>query len=122
LNVAIGNAPDDDIQLMFVNLIDAMTPWHIRILKFFQDPEGLGRQKGMTPDAIRMGAPATLLERFYPDLGGQREFYDLIIKELYSGGLFSLDSLHTTMTAQGMFERRTTRLGDAFFSFVTSPI
>lgn len=51
---------------MFVNLIDEMTPWHIRILQFFQNPEGYGREKGMTPDILRMGAPAILLEPFYP--------------------------------------------------------
>lgn len=61
---------DKTSPLMFVNLIDEMTPWHIRILQFFQNPEGCGREKGMTPDMLRMGAPAILLERFYPDLGG----------------------------------------------------
>jgi hypothetical protein len=75
LNVAIGNAPDEDIQLMFVNLIDAVTPWHIRILKVFQDPVRFGREKGMTPEGTMMGAPATLLERCCPELAGRPEFY-----------------------------------------------
>lgn len=122
LNVAIGNAPNEDVQLMFVNLIDSFTPWHMRILRFFQNPEGYGAEKGLTTATLTRAAPALLLERFYPELGGNRAFYDLIITDLHARGLFSMDTLHVTMTAHGLFSKRATGLGDAFLSFITSPV
>jgi hypothetical protein len=39
LNVAAGTAPGADLQLMFMTFVDAFTPWHLRVLKFFQKPE-----------------------------------------------------------------------------------
>ena len=37
LNVASGNAPDDDLQLVFLNMIDLFTPTHLQLLRVFQD-------------------------------------------------------------------------------------
>jgi len=122
LNVAIGKAPDEDVQLMFLNLIDALTPWHLRISRFFQDPVGLGNAKGLSTNTWTMGAPATLLERYYPELSGRRDFYDLVVSDLHARGLFSIADLHTTMSAQGIFTKRTTALGDSFLNFIASPI
>ena len=39
LNAAMLEAPEDDRQLMFLNFIDELTPWHLRVLHFFDDPE-----------------------------------------------------------------------------------
>lgn len=122
LNVAIGKAPEEDVQLMFLNLIDSLTPWHLRILRFFQDPAGFGRTKGLNPDTWMMGGPSTLLERYYPELSGQRDFYDLVVSDLHARGLFTIPDLHTTMTGHGIFAKRTTGLGDAFLNFITSPV
>lgn len=37
VNSAIGTAPQDDLQAIFLNLVDAFTPTHLRILKYFQN-------------------------------------------------------------------------------------
>jgi hypothetical protein len=61
LNVASGNAPQDNIQLMFLDFIDTLTPWHLRILHFFQNPLDYIASKGFNPqnislsDSISMG-------------------------------------------------------------------
>ena len=122
VNVAVGNAPNEDIQMMFINLVDSLTPWHIKILRFFQNPVELGRTKGIRPDGMYMGSPSQILEQYYPELRGQREFYDLVVRDLHARGLFSLDSLHTMMTANGTFTKRTTSLGDEFLDFISSPL
>lgn len=37
VNSAIGTAPQDDLRAIFLNLVDAFTPTHLRILKYFQN-------------------------------------------------------------------------------------
>ena len=47
LNAALPNAPEEDIQLMFLNFVDSLTPWHLRILKFFDNPQEWGRRNSI---------------------------------------------------------------------------
>ncbi len=123
LNVAIGNAPEDDLQLMFLNWVDSFTTWHLRILRLFQTPVEHGKKVGFSPDQISyVGSPSDLLERCYSDLQGKRVIYDQIVSELHSRGLLGIDSLHSGMTGQGVFAKRTIELGDQFLNFITSPI
>ena len=124
LNVASGNAPDEDLQLMFLNFIDTLTAWHLRILRFFQDPSGYGAARGVGYPNWSTGGLSSVMEHTFSELRGQRAFYDQIVNDLYSRGLMSSDAsgLHTTMTAAGMFTKRTTPMGDGFLAFVSSPL
>jgi hypothetical protein len=122
LNSTSPNAPQEDLQLMFLNWVDELTTWHLRILKFLEDPKGWAQKYGITLPDRMMGAPAHALEDAFQDLRGQRDFYDQIIKELYSKGLTHIESLHVTMTGQGMYASRTTDMGKQFLQFITSPI
>lgn len=121
LNSAIKIKIDESLQLMFINYIDTLTPWHLRILTFFQNPTGWFKARGMNIPNIYMGSPAHMLESAFPDLKGNRSFYDLIIKDLYSQGLLGIDSLHTTMTGSGTLAPRTTELGNKFITYITAP-
>lgn len=122
MNVAIGKAPDEDVQLMFLNFVDTLTQWHLRILRFFQNPTEYGRHKGLVEGRWTMGGPATLLETYYPELSGHREIYDLVVTDLFARGLFAIPDLHTTMSGHGMFLSRTTGLGNQFLAFIASPV
>ena len=42
LNVAANRAPKEDVQLMFLNFIDTLTPWHLHVLRFFQLTQHVG--------------------------------------------------------------------------------
>ncbi|MBA7704693.1 hypothetical protein ES703_113511 [subsurface metagenome] len=122
LNAASSNAPEEDIQLIFLNFVDALTPWHLRILKFFDNPKQWGQNHNISfPDRL-FGALATVLEDAFLDLKEQRDFYDQIANDLYSRGLMNTESLHTTMATSGMFASRTTDMGKQFIKFITSPI
>jgi hypothetical protein len=122
LNVASGNAPDDNLQLMFLNFIDSLTPWHLHMLRFFQDPIAYGKARGINHSNLYSGSIAQTLERTFPELRGQRAFYDQIAKDLFARGLIDIESLHTTMTASGTLSKRTTEVGDCFVAFITSPV
>jgi hypothetical protein len=114
LNVAAGDSPDEDIQSMFLQWVDNLTSWHLRILKFFQDPK-----KHTMAGQYSMGGPAIVLESAFPHLRGQREFYDQVVRDLHARGLMAIDSLHTTMAASGVYAKRTTALADDFLAFIS---
>jgi hypothetical protein len=113
LNVASGQAPDEALQLMFLNFVDAFTEWHIRVLKLFEAPPG---QSG-----IMAGGLSHVLENSFPELKGRREFYDSVWRDLFLRGLVNTETLHTTMSAGGLATKRTTAHGDQFLAFIARP-
>ncbi len=113
LNVAKGQAPDEALQNVFLNLIDSFTELHLRILKVFQAPS--------PPPSMSMGGLGSVLEHNIPELRGNRELYDQLWKDLYSRGLVNTDHLHVTMTGHGLGQKRTTGIGDAFLKFIEEP-
>jgi hypothetical protein len=122
LNAALPNAPEEDIQLMFLNFIDGLTPWHLRVLKFIDDPLEWGKSNNIPYLNLSSGGPSNVLEHTFPELKGRRDFYDLIVKDLFNRGLMNTESLHGMMTEQGMYASRTTKMGKQFLKFITSPI
>ena len=122
LNTAMSKATENDRQLMFLNFIDELTPWHLRLLRFFDAPETWGSRHNISYPNWHDGSPGNLLEFTFEELRGQRDFYDQIVRDLYYRGLMSIDSLHTRMTVRGMFDSRTTEMAKGFLAFILSPI
>lgn len=122
LNAAVRSAPEEDLQLIFLNFIDSLAPWHIRILRFFENPREWGEKHNVKYPNWSMGSPGSVLEHAFAELSGRREFYDQLVRELSSKGLLGIDSLHTTMSEQGMFASRTTAMGNQFIRYITSPL
>lgn len=121
LNVAIGRAPEDDLQLIFLGLIDDLTPLHLRMLALFADPMKDEAVRNAL-ESISMGGLSLVLEKGVPELRGKRELSDLIYKDLEGRGLLVGGGLHVTMTGRGLRDKRTTALGDDFLRFVASPV
>jgi len=113
LNVARAQAPDESLQLMFLNFVDLFTEWHIRLLRLFQSPP---QNAGIVAGALNH-----VLEQSYPELRGRREFYDSVWKDLFIRGLTGTESLHVMMTGVGLTQKRTTGLGESFLSFISGP-
>lgn len=121
LNSAIEISIDENVQLMYVNYIDELTPWHIKILGFFKNPTEWFNKNNQSLPNIYMGAPSHILEEAFSELKSRREFYDLIIKDLHDKGLLNTESMHTMMTANGVFASRTTNLGMEFIKYISEP-
>jgi hypothetical protein len=119
VNAALPDAPDETMQQIFLNHVDNLTPLHLRILAFFNDPRGWGEKNSITYPNWTMGSPATVLEQSMSELAGQRGFYDHIVNDLEQRGLMPSGGLHTTMTSHGMFSQRTTPHGRQFLQFVS---
>jgi len=124
LNSALSIPIEEDLQLMFLNFVDSFTPWHLRILKYFDNPEELLRLRGNTSRNIFMGGPATYLEIAFPELKENRDFYDQVANDLSNRGLMikNGNSLHVTMSKPGMLSSRTTAMGKKFLQFISFPI
>lgn len=112
-NVAAGQSPGEALEHMFFEWIDSLSLLHIQILRLFQGPT--------PPPGISMGGLGSVLEHNMPHLRGHRHVYDQVWKDLYSRGLINTDSLHATMSGQGLAAKRTSEIGDAFLRFVSEP-
>ena len=124
LNTALSNTPEEDIQFLFLNFIDTFAPWHLKILKFFDNPNEWRRKYEITcPDWVNV-KPATVLEHTFSELSERRDFYDQLTRDLYSRGLIDRDKdfLHTTTTSMGMIESHTTKMGKDFIKYIESPL
>lgn len=124
LNAAMPNAPNDDLQLMFLDAIDTLTTWHLRVLAYLDNPRKWAAEHGIQFLSYSMGGAATPLEHAFPDLRGRRDFYDLLYNELASRGFLSgnANALNMATTPDGMLASRTTQIGKQFIRFITSPI
>jgi hypothetical protein len=122
LNSALPNPPQEDEQMIFLRLIDQLTPWHLRVLALLDDPVRWMERNGIQNPGWGMGGPSAVLEHCLPDLRGQRETYDQIARDLQAEGLLGQGQfLHVTMTGGGMVASRTTERGKRFIKFITAP-
>ena len=108
--------------MIFLRLIDQLTPWHLRVLSVLDNPlQWMERNNSRNP-GWGMGGVATVLEHCLPELRGQRETYEQIVRDLQSEGLMGQGQfLHVTMTGNGMVQSRTTDRGKRFIRFITAP-
>jgi single-stranded DNA-specific DHH superfamily exonuclease len=122
LNSALPNAPEEDLQLTFLNLIDTFTSWHLRILKFFDNPQEWSQKRGIKFREYLSVSLAGILGDAFPEIKGKREFYDQIAKDLYMRGLMKIDNIHIQSTSNIIYDSFTTSLGKQFLQFIESPI
>lgn len=121
---AVINSIEDNINesklIIFLNLVDKYTVWHINFLQFFKNPLGTDIARQEFNRIGTMSSPSHLLQSVYPEFKDiNREFMDKIVNDLISEGLLSSFSIHATMTSQGIVAKRTTQLGDDFLDFIT---
>lgn len=120
LNSSLPSAPEDDLQLIFLNLVDTLTPWHLRMLKLFDDPNRWADENNKPfPKGWYMGGVSQVIDHAYPQLRQYGELTGKIIKDLSSYGLAEIPS--GMMTVSGMLSPRSTDLGKQFLQFISPP-
>ncbi len=123
INAALPDTrPDETLQHLFIGLIDRFTPWHLRFLKLIQNPTEYLRAANLRYEGHIAGSLDALIQLAFPELHGQRETYDQIWADIHASGLTGTPGLHTMMTPNGVMQKRTTPLADAFLRFIESPI
>lgn len=116
LNAALPDAPEDDIQAMYLSYLDRLTPWHVRILKFFDIP----RERSAYIEGV-----AAVLEKEFPDLQGKSSFCMSIMADLESLNLITNDLTGASFTKYA--ERSednviTTNSGREVLKYIASPL
>lgn len=123
LNAALPNPPDESRQQIFIGLVDSLTVWHLKILRFFSDPAKAFEEQAKTPPQYSIGGSLSqLLTAAYPELANELELCNLLGKDLYGKGLLAIESFQGMMTGRGVYEKRATSLGDQFLAFISEPI
>ncbi|MEV0202039.1 hypothetical protein [Nonomuraea sp. NPDC050691] len=123
LNSAIPGAPDLDLQQLYFDLIDRLTPTHMRLLTLLNDPPGwFDRHSELSRPQFSLSSNRTqLISVALPDLAAQGQaVIERFFAALADGGLVS-GSLHGMMTASGAWQPMTTDHAAAFLAFVRDP-
>lgn len=121
LNAAIGTSLDEDVQLVFLRYIDELTPWHLRLLDYFQDPAAWLKEHGIKVPEMLFGGLTVGVHAAFPELKKQGELYKQLVSDLQARGLLEGFS-DGTMSPQGIFASRISDFGRRFMSFIRSPI
>ena len=122
LNSALPNPPEEDEQIIFLRLIDQLTPWHLRVLSLLSGPEQWMARNNVQNPGWSAGGVSTVIEHCFPDLRGKRDIYDQIVRDLQAEGLVGQGQfLHVTMTGRGMLESRLPDRGKRFLKFISAP-
>lgn len=121
LNSALPNAPDESKRQLFINWLDTLTVWHLRLLRLFADPVKWFQDHQRQPPqfAISSNLERLMLDA-YPELNGKRAFYDKVVADLGQQSL-GPGSVHGMMSAGGAFDKRGTELGNELLAFLTAP-
>ena len=113
LNIAVGDAPDEDIQTMFLQNIERFTPTHIKLFEFLSKPyhylegkidemqqaQGVGVLKG--------------IELVFPHLGKRPEYVKSLLLDLFNSGLIISANVDQAQPGQTL-----TNLGAEFQRFI----
>lgn len=120
LNVALGRAPDEDLQAFFMSYIEDLTPTHIRILRFFEAPSAVGADPLARIDftTITLGG---LLEETYPELRGREDFWGLIMDDLSRRGLVDPVDPTVKYSEDNRVNPILNSMGSQFLAFVRTP-
>lgn len=121
LNSALPNPPENDLQQIFLNLIDILSTWHIIILRYFQNPiEWEVREKHPRPypnlyDFIKDPIFGDIIANDISE-----EFYQKLINDLCLYGM--LKKVDKPISYMGGYLYKLTVLGELFLKFITSPL
>jgi hypothetical protein len=123
LNSALPTSPDEDLVTVFLNIIDTFTPWHLRVLAFFENPMKTLKNNGLDLDQNWASTPIwSYMKTIYSDLKGKEDLWGLILADLVDRRLLhktykEQSAEHATLTSRGL-----TPFGIQFLQFVRDPL
>lgn len=122
INSPSRTAPEASVQQFFLHLVDEFTPWHLNVLRLFSDPVKWFQDESRSfPSRVSQSSLEDVLTAAFPELRGQRDFYDQVWRDLVSRGMVNTASLQGAMSPEGTRASRATDLGQQFVRFITAP-
>ena len=111
VNVALGEELENELYLVFLALVDTLTPLHLRILAACREaPE----RKPAGKTFVDM---TTIIEQTVPGL--PKDVLRQIARELHNRDLIDTDQIHVAMSIESMAKKHTTDFGDRFLRFLS---
>lgn len=119
VNSARGVDIEENLQLLFLNMLDELTPLHLRVLKYFNNPFKWFKEHEIKSSAY-IGAASKGLEVALPELQRKRDVYDTLVRDLYNRGLLTIDetALHTGESEIAIPEPHTSLLGKGLLKYI----
>jgi hypothetical protein len=121
LNIGSGQTPDVDKRAVYLRYIDELTPSHMVLLDFFDDPPAFLEARGLPWPNVMMGGLGSVVKVALPRLHADEPFLNTLAGDLSTWGLVSNPGLGTMMTGDGLRAGRTTAKGREFMAFVSGP-
>lgn len=113
---SIEFSADESILMIYMELLERYTVWHLQILAHFVNPE-----QGMGRGNENMGGADSPLYRRYPHMKERTDLVDKIIIDLQNEGtLTNGNYMYSSMSISGIYAKRTTKLGDEFLLFISA--
>jgi hypothetical protein len=114
VNIAVGKGPDEDMQHIYLQLIDEFTPSHVKILNFLWTASSrAATNNGMLP---RFKDYQEILDLLEPEFRGKADLVQQVLTDLNRRGLSTLQGANLAFPQQVM-----TNQGIAFLRFVLAP-
>ena len=122
LNPASSPLLEEDVHRVFSNFADELTPWHLRVLKFLDNPEEWLRLSAIPIPKKALGTALSVLFTAFPELETREAFARQLFRDLSAKGLTSdWESMIFVTGRSGMFASHTTSLGKQFLEYILSP-
>ena len=120
VNAALPGGPDELLQLMFLRLIDYLTPAHLVTLAVLNDPLKWMKRHDIPVPRWQNGSTSALIEHCIAALRGRTNEREMVVRDLQNAGLVEQGLfLHIPMSPEGMFQSRTTDSGRLFARFTS---
>ncbi len=120
INSAMGEV-DETVRLLFIQMLDRITPMHAVLLAFFDNPRGNQAAVRKAESISLGGALVHLIEAALPEIQSNGELLTRVVVDLHSMGLTTTNSVQGMMTGSGLLDRRSTELGRSFLTFISDP-
>ena len=126
LNTTLPSAPEEDLQLMFLNFVDSLTSWHLRMLKLLDNYKARrpsSRSTGVRLEFVAKSKEKTVIttQKALPELGDHQIFYDQVLKDLRIRGLLEYDMTDQASFLDKIIYAQPTNLGKQLLAFISSP-
>lgn len=123
-NIAQNNDMHEAKQQIFFNYINEFSVLHIKLLKFFNNPEeNILKENIHIDDMYFSSSLIEILLQCHLAHQNEEPLIIPLVDSLYSYGLINIEpqSLKTQMTSSGLVASRTTPLGKDFLKFISDP-
>lgn len=121
LHTALSDGPDEPLQLMFLRLIDYLTPLHLVTVALLNDPAEWMVKHDVPNPRWPVGTSSTVIQYCVPSLRGRPDILEMIVRDLQGAGLVEQGYfLRIPMSDAGILQSHTTDSGRLFVRFISN--